>query len=74
MIGVVMNREGAKNSSGKKAGLEPVTGKCQAGRLLIAGYFCLSLLTSEVYTGHQPVCSLTQNNQPILPAFTYSYL
>ena len=55
-----LNREGAQISGGKKAGLLPVTGeytagKRQAGRLLGAVYFCLSLLTSGNYAGSTPV-------------------
>ena len=46
----ICNREGAKNSGGKRAGLLPATGSTGnrgTDRLLIAVYFCLSLLTSE---------------------------
>ena len=65
-----LNSEGAKNSSGKKAGLLPATGKHRytpVGRLLITVYFCLTstLMTSGNYAGLRPLCAPDQNQEPI---------
>ena len=62
------NKEGAKNSSGKKAGLVPVTGKCQGDRLLVPGVYTHGSETSEMSTGHLPETSIDSNQCPTRPA------
>ena len=69
--GHVTNREGAQKSSGKSAGLLPVTGKYRF--LVLDGCTHMSE-TSGISTGHQAVCAPTQNHQPIHLAFTCTYL
>ena len=66
-----------KNSGGKRqAYYQPqvTTGNRQVGRLLIAGYLCLSLLTIGFCTGLRPVCAPTHNQEPIHLACTCAYL
>ena len=71
----VCNREGAKKCW-KKVGLLPATGNTGKRRSLSP--LVPMSLTTQVgdqwnSTGLRPVCSPTQNHQPILPVFTCSY-
>ena len=69
----MVNREGAKNSGGKKAGLLPATGntgKRRPHRALIAVYFRLRQVTSVKFAGSTPESSFTWNHQPAHLAIT----
>ena len=66
-----------KVNGGKKAGLQPATGnkgKRQVDRLLVLGGCTHRSETSGISTGHQAVCSPTQNQEPLHLAFTCTYL
>ena len=66
------NKEGAKNSGGKKK-QDHYQPQRQGDRLLVLGGCTHMLMTSEI-TGHLPQCVVTQNQEPIRPAFTCTYL